>query len=342
MLLKDDFYYKLPKKLIAQHPPQIHGNSKLMLLDTNGNIAHKQITQLPQLLSKGDLLICNNSKVIAARLFGKKPSGGKVEIMVEKIIDEYTFLAQLKSSKPPKLKQEIDIASEIKLQIVGQESYFFVIESKNQTVHSVLEQEGHIPLPPYINRPDNPLDKKRYQPIMAKHAGSVAASTAALHFTDQILQTLSAQGVNYAEITLHIGSGTFAPIRTQQIAEHKIHTEWCDVSADVCEQIQTTMNHGGRVVAVGTSTLRALETAARSGKLAPYRGGTNLFIYDNDFPFKIVNMLLTNFHLPDSTLLPLVCAFAGRKRIQACYQEAIAQHYRFYSYGDAMLLYRKN
>ena len=290
------------------------------------------------LVKPGDLLVLNDTRVIPARLFGTKPTGGAVELLIERIVDERRAHAHLKASKFPRPGTRIALAGGGTL-MVGERRGDLVEVSTDaaETLPALLERVGHIPLPPYIDRPDTGADRERYQTVFAARPGAVAAPTAGLHFDQALLDQLVAAGVRLGRLTLHVGAGTFQPVRAEQLAEHRLHAEQVEVGAELCAQIAETRARGGRVVAVGTTVVRALETAAESGVVQPYAGETRLFIHPGrDFRFRVVDALMTNFHLPRSTLLMLVCAFAGRERVLAAYAHAVAAGYRFYSYGDAM------
>lgn len=290
------------------------------------------------LVKPGDLLVLNDTRVIPARLFGTKPTGGAVELLIERIVDERRAHAHLKASKFPRPGTRIALAGGGTL-MVGERRGDLVEVSTDaaETLPALLERVGHIPLPPYIDRPDTDADRERYQTVFAARPGAVAAPTAGLHFDQALLDQLVAAGVRLGRLTLHVGAGTFQPVRAEQLAEHRLHAEQVEVGAELCAQIAETRARGGRVVAVGTTVVRALETAAESGVVQPYAGETRLFIHPGrDFRFRVVDALMTNFHLPRSTLLMLVCAFAGRERVLAAYAHAVAAGYRFFSYGDAM------
>jgi len=283
-------------------------------------------------------LVFNDTRVIPARLFGNKETGGKVEILLERILEDQRMLAQLRASKTPKPGSMIYLQDDIKLELMEREDDMFVLDVIGEmTVLELMQQLGHMPLPPYIQREDNVEDMDRYQTVYARNPGAVAAPTAGLHFTNELMQVITEQGIESVFVTLHIGAGTFQPVRVDNIEEHQMHSEYLDVSADVCEKVEQCKARGGRVIAVGTTAIRCLETAAQAGKLKSYQGETNIFIYPG-YNFKIIDGLITNFHLSESTLLMLVSAFAGRDNIMDAYQHAIDEAYRFFSYGDAMFL----
>ncbi len=335
----EQFDYHLPEELIAQAPLQERTASRLLQFKTHATSFNDlKFIDLLQLLQPEDLLVLNDTQVIPARMFGHKSSGGKVEFLLERFVDPHTVLAQLKASKSPKSGVEIIFAENVKAIVQGRQNDFFVLEFKQEAdVARLLETHGQMPLPPYIQRPPEKNDDDRYQTVYAKHKGAVAAPTAGLHFDKQILAALQQKGVQSVSITLHVGAGTFQPVREDNIKEHKIHAEKVIVSEQVCEQIKDCKNRGGRVVAVGTTVARALESAAQGGKLEPYEMDTSLFIFPG-YKFKVIDALVTNFHLPKSTLLMLVSAFAGYETVMSAYQHAVTEKYRFYSYGDAMFI----
>jgi S-adenosylmethionine:tRNA ribosyltransferase-isomerase len=335
-----DFHYHLPAHLIAQYPLAERSASRLLVTDkADSGFKHLQFKQIIDLIEPGDLLIFNNTKVIPARLFGTKTTGGAVEVLVERIIDDSQCLVQMRVSKAPKVGDVILFALGIKLQIVAKQGHFYQLQSSDsqQSIISILAAIGQIPLPPYMKRAPETEDLARYQTIYAENQGSVAAPTAGLHFDHKLMTALQAKGVRCAFLTLHIGAGTFMPVRTDNIKEHRMHAEWMQIDLPLCQRIKTVKAAGGRVIAVGTTSLRALETASVQGDIAPYQGDTDIFIYPG-FNFHCVDALITNFHLPGSTLLMLVSAFGGYQHMLAAYQEAVKESYRFYSYGDAMFI----
>ena len=334
---KSDFKFNLPKRLIAQHPVPQRSASRLLVLEQE-NITHRQFSDLLQFVHPGDLLVFNDTKVIPARIFGHKQTGGKVEVLLERMLNARCCLAHVHASKSPKPGTLLTLEGQIRMQVVRREGNLFVLQNlAKQPLVELLEQYGHMPLPPYIHRAAITTDKTRYQTVYAKHQGAVAAPTAGLHFDTQMMQALAVKGVDSTFVTLHVGAGTFQPVRVENIADHTMHAEWIEVSAAACAKIKASRAQGKRVIAVGTTSVRCLETASRSGTIKPYRGDTNIFIYPG-YQFKCVDMLLTNFHLPESTLLMLVSAFAGHANVMRAYQQAIEKSYRFFSYGDAMLL----
>ncbi|HEV7576081.1 MAG TPA: tRNA preQ1(34) S-adenosylmethionine ribosyltransferase-isomerase QueA [Caldimonas sp.] len=343
-LALSDFDFALPRELIAQHPAT--ERSAARLLDARAEPAQdRRVRDLPDLLRAGDLLVVNDTAVIKARLFGVKASGGAVEALVERVEDDRVVVAQLRASKSPKVGAVIRFAAAFDAEVLGRtgaDDSLFRLRFPSEPL-ALLEAHGHVPLPPYIERADAAEDVARYQTVFAARPGAVAAPTAALHFDADLLAALAARGVERVAVTLHVGAGTFQPVRSVRLAEHAMHSERYEVSAAATAAIARARERGGRVVAVGTTSLRALESAALRGAegepLRPTQGETDLFITPG-FPFRVVDLLLTNFHLPKSTLLMLVAAFAGHERIRALYAHAIAERYRFFSYGDAMLLAR--
>ncbi len=335
----EDFAYELPDKLIARYPTQQRTDSRLFCLNKKtGDSQHKKFKAILNFINPGDLLVLNNTKVIPARLFAKKTTGGKVDVLVERIIDKKRVLAQLKSSKPLKLGTILILENRASLQIIARSENIFELVFLGETNNSILEllnHIGHIPLPPYLKRKDELSDWERYQTVFASIPGAIAAPTAGLHFDEDLLSKLKAKGVNIAYITLHVGAGTFQPIRSAQLEDHRMHNEQVSVTEAVCEQISLAKQNNKRVIAVGTTVVRSLETIALKGQLKAFLGDTRLFIYPG-FKFRCVDALITNFHLPQSTLLMLVCAFSGYDVLMQAYQEAITQNYRFFSYGDAM------
>jgi len=337
---KSDFYFNLPTERIAQTPPTVRGESRLLDLDSAEAFTDRSFKEISELLHPNDLLVFNDTKVIPARLFGRKESGGKVELLVERITSKNQVLAHIRASKAPKPGTKLRLEEQVSVEVTGREGALFeVMFDPARTVIEWLEAYGRMPLPPYIEREAEETDSERYQTVYARKKGAVAAPTAGLHFTDELLNRLEHAGVGRGFVTLHVGAGTFQPMRAERVEDHVMHSEWCEVSEPLCEQIQQTKKAGGRVVAVGTTAVRSLETAAKSGELAPFCGETNIFITPG-YHFNTVDALLTNFHLPESTLMMLVTAFGGYERVMAAYQHAIEQKYRFFSYGDAMFLSR--
>lgn len=335
-----NFHYNLPAELIAHYPTPQRTGSRLLCLDKDtGKLAHKQFIDLPQLLERGDLLVFNNTKVIPARLFGYKPTGGKVEILIERVLDHHRALVHLKASKSPQAGTHIILQDDVQAEVVQRHDDLFELKFLDERpLLEVLNKIGHIPLPPYIDRSDETLDEERYQTVYAKTPGAVAAPTAGLHFDDAMLKQLSQQGVDFTFVTLHVGAGTFQPVRVENIKDHVMHAEYAEIKEEVCQKIITARKNGKRVIAVGTTSVRCLESAAApTGSIQPFAGETRLFIYPG-YEFRCVDALITNFHLPQSTLLMLVCAFAGHKNAMSAYNEAIARSYRFFSYGDSMFI----
>jgi S-adenosylmethionine:tRNA ribosyltransferase-isomerase len=342
-----DFDFELPPELIAQHPAAERSGSRL--LDGTGALpADRVFRELPALLQPGDLLVFNDTRVIKARLLGEKPTGGAVEALVERVLPNDEVHAHLRASKSPKPGSIVRFAGPsgggFDAQVLGRagpDDALFHLRFPGSPLE-LLQQHGHVPLPPYIEHADNADDERRYQTVFAARPGAVAAPTAALHFDEPLLAALAARGVQRAAVTLHVGAGTFQPVRAERIAEHRMHSEWFEVSAQTVAAIAAARARGGRIVAVGTTTLRALESAARTsapGPLQPYTGDTDIFITPG-FDFRVVDRLITNFHLPKSTLMMLVSAFAGHAHLMALYRHAIESRYRFFSYGDSMLLTR--
>lgn len=336
-----DFDFELPLELIAQHPLPHRSQSRLMSLTQFGQDIHHHIfADLPKLLNPGDLLVFNESKVIPARFFGKKESGGRVEFLIERMLSDQVAMAHIKSNRPVQVGTELILENESRVIVTGREEGLFQIQLPQGQWRALLDEVGHIPLPPYITRNASDEDLTRYQTVYAQHEGSVAAPTAGLHFDQSLLDALTQQGVEFAFVTLHVGAGTFQPVRTENIEDHQIHQEWIAVNKDVCEKIHATRARGGRVIAVGTTSVRALETAetaASGGELEPYFGPTRLFIYPG-YQFRSIDGLITNFHLPKSSLLMLVAAFSGYETMMKAYRTAIKEKYRFFSYGDGMLI----
>ena len=334
-----DFNFDLPPELIAQVPLASRSASRLMQVNRD-TITDRSFTDLPNLLQAGDVLVLNNTRVLKARFFGVKETGGKVEVLVERLLDTHTVLAQCRASKSPPPGTRIQLAETFDV-IVGERVGEFYTLTFPENAIDLIEAHGALPLPPYIEHAANEVDAERYQTVFAQEPGAVAAPTAGLHFDQTMMDVLRTQGVQFATVTLHVGAGTFQPVRTENLAEHNMHSEWYSVSEETVQIIKATQAAGGRVIAVGTTSLRALEAASQSGSLQAGSAETNLFITPG-YTFKTVDRLITNFHLPKSTLLMLVSAFAGYDRIRHAYAHAIAAHYRFFSYGDAMLLDRED
>lgn len=334
-----DFDYELPDELIARYPLPERSASRLLCLQRNtGVITHRKFSDLLELIEPNDLLVCNNTQVIAARLLGQKSSGGRVEMLVERVLDQHRVLAHVRASKSPKPGSMVLFDQGVQFEMLGRQDDLFELRCLDaRSVMEVIEQIGQIPIPPYFQRAADETDKTRYQTIYAQHKGSVAAPTAGLHFDDELFAKLQQKGVEIGYVTLHIGAGTFAPVRVDDITQHKMHAEAINVSAELCEKVRATKARGGRVIAVGTTAARCLETASQSGEIKPFTGETSIFIYPG-CEFRCVDALITNLHLPGSTLLMLVSALAGHEAIMNAYKVAVAEKYRFFSYGDAMFI----
>ncbi len=342
---RSDFSFDLPDALVAQYPLPERTASRLLCvdpgIDTEGPwLEDRGFGGLPDLLEPGDLLVFNDTRVIPARLFARKPTGGRVEILVERLVDATSLLAQLRVARPPRAGDllRLDGGDGLALRVLAREGRFYRLGPVGgQGLAACLERCGHMPLPPYIRRDDETLDRRRYQTVYARNDGAVAAPTAGLHFDEALLERLDERGIGRAFVTLHVGAGTFQPVRVDDLSEHRMHSETLSVPPGTCRRVDETRARGGRVVAVGTTAVRALETAAASGTLRPYDGETDLFITPG-YRFRVVDALITNFHMPETTLFMLVCAFGGRERMLAAYRHAIARGYRFFSYGDAMMI----
>ena len=334
-----DFHFDLPGELIARFPTEQRTASRLLCLEgESGRLEHGQFTDLLEKLNKGDLLVFNNTRVIPARLFGKKESGGKIEILVERVLNEREVLAHVRSSKSPKAGSKLVLEDGSKVEMLGREGALFHLGFPAETgVIKVLNQLGHMPLPPYIDREDVLSDRERYQTVYAEKEGAVAAPTAGLHFDDAFIEALREKGVDTAYVTLHVGAGTFQPVKVDKIEDHHMHSEYIEVEQAVVDKVKRVRAAGGRVVAVGTTSLRSLESASQTGELAEFKGDSDIFIYPG-YKFKSVDALVTNFHLPESTLIMLVSAFAGHSNVMNAYDQAVKEHYRFFSYGDAMFI----
>ncbi|MDH4555213.1 tRNA preQ1(34) S-adenosylmethionine ribosyltransferase-isomerase QueA [Pseudomonas sp. BN417] len=334
-----DFHFELPEALIARHPLAERRASRLLVLDgETGTLNHRHFADLLEYLRPGDLMVFNNTRVIPARLFGQKASGGKLEILVERVLDSHRVLAHVRSSKSPKPGSMLLIDGGGEAEMVARHDALFELKFAEEVL-PLLDRVGHMPLPPYIDRPDEDADRERYQTVYARHAGAVAAPTAGLHFDQALLEAIAAKGVASAFVTLHVGAGTFQPVRVERIEDHHMHHEWLEVGQDVVDAVVACRARGGRVIAVGTTSVRSLESAARDGELNAFSGDTDIFLYPGR-PFHVVDALVTNFHLPESTLLMLVSAFAGYPETMAAYAAAVDQGYRFFSYGDAMFITR--
>jgi S-adenosylmethionine:tRNA ribosyltransferase-isomerase len=339
-----DFHFDLPESLIARYPTEQRSASRMLHLDgKTGNLQHQHFSQIVDLLDPGDLLVFNNTRVIPARLLGHKASGGKVEVLVERVLDEHRVLAHVRASKAPKVGTKMLLEGAVEAEMIARHDALFELKFLNsQAVLPLLEQFGHMPLPPYIDRPDEDSDKERYQTVYNKKPGAVAAPTAGLHFDEIIMQQLKDKGVVCEFVTLHIGAGTFQPVRVDNILDHQMHSEYAEVPQQVVDAVLAAQAAGKRVVAVGTTSVRSLESAAQQAlknntQLQPYFADTDIFIYPG-YKFQLIDALLTNFHLSESTLIMLVSAFAGKENIMRAYRQAIEHEYRFFSYGDAMFI----
>ncbi len=336
-----DFEYELPEHLIAQYPTDQRTASRLLHLDaTTGAIAHYYFRDLTQLLAPADLLVFNNTRVIPARFFASKATGGKVEILLERVLDVHTAIVQIKSSKTPRAGSYLQLdGQDVLVRVIEKQGGFYQVEFPSPGVLAIAEACGHMPLPPYITRTDSIADQARYQTVFAEKHGAVAAPTAGLHFDEPLLANIAAKGVAQAQVTLHVGAGTFQPVRVETVEAHQMHAEQIELTQPVCDAVNACRARQGRVVAVGTTSVRCLETASVSGSIQPYKGDTKIFIYPG-YEFQSVDALVTNFHLSGSTLMMLVSAFAGVEPIRHAYRVAIEENYRFFSYGDAMLITR--
>ncbi|MCJ8320391.1 MAG: tRNA preQ1(34) S-adenosylmethionine ribosyltransferase-isomerase QueA [Colwellia sp.] len=342
-----DFSFDLPEELIARYPKADRTASRLLTLNGNsGELNDNNFLDLVEQIQPGDLLVFNNTRVIPARMFGQKETGGKLEVLVERLIDEHSVLAHIRASKSPKVGTQILLEGKVQATMVARHDTLFELKIHGeQSVLEVLDDIGHMPLPPYIDRPDEDSDRERYQTVYNEKPGAVAAPTAGLHFDDAMLATLKNKGVEFAFVTLHVGAGTFQPVKVDEIADHIMHSEYVEVSEEVVEKITATKKNGGRIIAVGTTSVRSLESAAKKAQnngteLAPFYGDTDIFITPG-YQFQLIDALVTNFHLSESTLLMLVSAFSGYDNIIAAYQHAVEEKYRFFSYGDAMFLTKK-
>ncbi|MDU8924153.1 tRNA preQ1(34) S-adenosylmethionine ribosyltransferase-isomerase QueA [Pasteurellaceae bacterium LIM206] len=349
-----DFHFDLPHELIARYPTPNRTASRLLRLNgETGELTHGHFPDILDLINEGDLLVFNDTRVIPARMFGRKATGGKIEVLVERVLDDKHFLAHIRSSKAPKQGSELILGEDklgegkgVKAIMVGRQGALFEVKTqKNDTaLLDLLQQIGHMPLPPYIDRPDEEADQERYQTVYGKVPGAVAAPTAGLHFDNDLLEKLKAKGVNFAFVTLHVGAGTFQPVRVENIEEHHMHAEYAEVPQTVTDAILATKAAGKRVIAVGTTSVRSIESSALAAEqkgsarlIEPYFSDTSIFIYPGK-KFRVVDCLITNFHLPESTLIMLVCAFAGYENTMRAYQSAVLNRYRFFSYGDAMFI----
>lgn len=334
-----DFRYELPECQIAQRPLERRGDSRLLFLPAQGAVEDRVFASLLDLVRPGDLLVFNDTRVVPARLLGNKDSGGRVEILVERVTADDEALAHIRASKPPRSGGRL-MVGDAPIEVVGRDDDLYLLRTQGGSFAELMRRYGHVPLPPYIRRVDDPHDAERYQTVYAQRPGAVAAPTAGLHFDRDMLDRLEAAGIERATVTLHVGAGTFQPVRVDDLDQHRMHSEWLEVGQDAVDAVARARERGGRVVAVGTTSVRSLEAAAAAGELTAFRGDTRLFIRPG-YRFRVVDALLTNFHLPESTLLMLVCAFAGYARTMAAYRHAVAHGYQFFSYGDAMLVPRR-
>ena len=342
---RQDFHFDLPAELVAQEPLAERTASRLMVLEgRSGNVGHSYFSALTDWINPEDLLVFNNTRVIPARLYGIKQTGGRVEILIERVVDDHTVVAHIRASKAPKDGSAIIItaddqadASEHTVRVQRRDGALYRLISETDTWRLIMRSFGHVPLPPYIDRDDAKMDWQRYQTVYACREGAVAAPTAGLHFDQTLLSDLAAQGVATADVTLHVGSGTFQPVRVEDVTTHQMHSEWLEVTDEVVAAVKACRERHGRVIAVGTTSVRALETAAAGGQLAPFTGESDIFLYPGK-QFRVIDAMITNFHLPESTLIMLVSAFAGYENTMAAYKEAVRARYRFFSYGDAMFV----
>ena len=336
-MLRSDFHYELPDELIARHPTARRSDSRLLHLDgRSGAVADLRFADLPRLLRRGDLLVFNDTRVVPARLQGRKATGGRVELLLERVVGGRRALVHLRASKPPAIGSVVHVTDDASATVAGRQGEFWLLEFDDDPA-AVFERHGEMPLPPYLRRAAEDSDRERYQTVYARVPGAVAAPTAGLHFDAELLEACRAAGVASTHVTLHVGAGTFQPVRVDDLREHRMHAELTEVPPSACEAVVACRAGGGRVVAVGTTAVRALESAAADGRLAPLAGDTRLFITPGH-RFRVVDALVTNFHLPESTLLMLVAAFAGHGHVLAAYRHAVAARYRFFSYGDAMFV----
>jgi S-adenosylmethionine:tRNA ribosyltransferase-isomerase len=333
-----DFDFDLPNSLIAQYPSEKRTDSRLLVVQDD--FINATFSQLGEFLKPKDLLILNDTKVIPARLFGRKESGGKVEILVERLINDFQALVMIKASRAPKIDSYIVLENDKRVRVCDKDAELYKLSFGSNSILTLLNEIGHVPLPPYIERIDEKEDFVRYQTVYAKNDGAIAAPTAGLHFDEPLLSNLNSYGVNHAFVTLHVGAGTFQPVKVEDIKDHQMHSEYFEVCQETVDKIVTTKANGGRIVAVGTTAVRTLESIALQGKLSSAKGDTDIFIYPG-FEFRLVDAMITNFHLPKSSLLMLVSAFIGIEKMFQIYQYAIEEKYRFFSYGDAMLLEKK-
>lgn len=333
-----DFGFELPDELIARFPMAERSASRMLCLNGDtGALDHKIFRDIENLLEPGDLLVFNNTRVIPARIYGQKASGGKLEALIERVVDQHHVLAHLKSSRSPKPGQMIQLAG-ADVEVTGRQGALFELHFKDERpVLDILEEQGEMPLPPYMDREEQEEDKERYQTVYAEKDGAVAAPTAGLHFDDPLMERLKAKGIEFGFVTLHVGAGTFQPVKVDDVTQHEMHAEYVEVDEALCEQVRAARARGNRVVAVGTTSVRSLESASQSGEIQPFYDDTRIFIYPG-YEFKSVDALITNFHLPESTLIMLVSAFAGKSHVMNAYEVAVQERYRFFSYGDCMFI----
>ncbi len=339
ILRKSDFNFYLPAALIAQAPLPQRAASRLLCVEgSSGALTDRQFIDLPTLLRSGDLLVFNDTRVMPARLYGEKVSGGRIEVLLERLLSERRVLAQVRASKPPKPGQGLRLDGDVSAQVIARQGEFYEIEFEiSEPLLTVLDRIGHVPLPPYIDRADASADRERYQTVFARTPGAVAAPTAGLHFDAALFARFAEIGVECAFVTLHVGAGTFQPLRVDDLAQHRMHREWFEISAPTATRVNAAKQEGRRVIAVGTTVVRALETATQDDRVRSYSGETDIFIFPG-YRFGCVDAMITNFHLPESTLLMLVCAFAGTENVLNAYRHAVHGRYRFFSYGDAMFV----
>ena len=337
---KSDFHYDLPEELIAQAPLAERSASRLMVVPpAPAAFSDRHVRDLPELLQPGDLLVFNDTRVIPARLFGQKTSGGRVEILIERLLGSQQARVQIGASKSPKAGGRILLDAGGEAEVLGRDGEFYVLRFEvDEPLEKWLVHAGRLPLPPYIHREPDQADRERYQTVFAREVGAVAAPTAGLHFDEPLLARLRERGIQFGHVTLHVGAGTFQPVRVDELSQHVMHREWINVGAELVEKVRHTRANGGRVIAIGTTVVRALESALRDGELQPFSGETQIFILPG-YRIGSVDAMVTNFHLPESTLLMMISAFAGKERVFEAYRHAIDQRYRFFSYGDAMLLF---
>ena len=339
MQLKD-FHFDLPDELIARYPTEQRTASRLLRLDgETGEVQHNHFYQLIDFLQPNDLLVFNNTRVLPARLFGKKVSGGQVEILIERVETEADAIAHVRANRSPKPGARLILENGIEIEVLSKNGALYELRLLSSDWHHVMQAVGHMPLPPYIDRDDELSDKERYQTVYSEVEGAVAAPTAGLHFDQELLSKITQKGVDTAFVTLHVGAGTFSPVRVDNVEEHKMHSEWYQLNQDVVDKVKAAKAKGGRVIAVGTTSVRCLESASSHGDISVGSGETDIFIYPG-YVFKTVDALITNFHLPESTLMMLVSAFASKEHILNAYNQAVTQKYRFFSYGDSMFITR--